>query len=192
MRPYTSTEIHSMRRIAEAVVPQGCHVQAASLEQGWLVSLIICGHTTCRTYDIRPPMGRQTILAISEAWETGEYVAAASDRRIPEKPRHLRSEAELQAWLAASRRDMRASYYEGSLAHFRQTANVQLRKLQALSDRKTGKTKRWARKASEMEALSQQLDLLKVVDRLHMLGVVNLVQQRLPQGDGSVYFVVRK
>ena len=192
MRPFLPSEINQMRRIVEAIVPHQCSVHTASINQGWKVSLTICGTQSCHSYNIEPPLNREAIVRLAAAWETGNYAFAPLAPKPADKVIAARNSGDLVVWARKAQSGQRIVYFEGELAQFRQTANTKLRKLHTESDRRTEKTKRWAKKATIMDRLQDQIDLLGVVERLRQANVIDLVQKRKPDGSGAVYFAVRK
>ena len=181
-----------MRCLVEAIVPRSCLVRATSVEQGWHVSLVICGRLSCRTVDLQPPMNRTKLLAIAEAWEDGDYKPPAGTLERLDTTHWLRSVDDLTAWLRAAKPGARAAYFDGSLVHFRADSGKKLRLMQSQADRRNGKTKHWAKKVGEFERLQALVDMLAWIERLRAASSIELVQQRKPNGTGAVYFVVKK
>lgn len=192
MRPFLPAEINQIRRIVEAIVPSKCTVQALSMNDGWKVTLVICGTVSCHSYVIDPPLNREAVVRIATSWETGNYAHVADAPRPVMPVQRISGSDDLVRWARQAHHEQRVCYFEGELAQFRQTANAQLRKLHSESDRRSGKTKGWAEKAAQMDKLQQSIELLNTVERLRQGGVVELVQKRKPDGSGAIYFAVRK
>lgn len=191
-RLYTANDTAHAMRVLRALLPQGVTAAATVAEKGWELRIVVCGKTECRTYKFNTGIEDRHLLRIAGWWETGVEVPSDAPVIEARSAPALKSSDEMRLWLASARPGQRAVYFRGDLTQWRHDTSKRLVALQAIVDSARSEYERKARERAELQSIQDTRDLLDAVDTAQRRAIVSLVQERLSDGAGAVYYAVRR
>lgn len=197
-RKYVYQDAARAAGILKALLPTGLDCSVSLVRDGWEARVTVCGQTGCETFDFNLGLTDHHLVDLADCWKTGSYVRPAGQQSTAlNAMRSLSVETPEQmiAWARSARKGEKVIYFRGELAQFRFDAPRKIRDKSDLLDRIKSKNKKdadVARLRTEVRQLEDQNQLLVAVERLREASVIVLMQLRLTDGSGCVYFAVKK
>ena len=193
-RRYTHDDSQEVRRKTQALMPEGVECTATLLRDGWQLNLVVCGRTSCHTYEFGPGITDLHMVKVAGQWKSGDrdvsHIPAADD--VKTTGQFADNRDEMTYWARTARVGDRVVYFRGNLAQFRAEAGPRIVALQAQADAsRTGKPLPPQEHVTLMDLQAKQ-DLLEAVQHLSRANVVSLVQERLADGTGFTYYAVKR
>lgn len=184
--------------VLKAMLPEGIAVTATLTRDGWEMSIAVCGSSECKSFEFGPGITDHHLVTLAESWATGDYVAPAEPAThglSALQSQSVETAEQLISWARNAKHGARAIYFRGELAQFRYDGPRQLREKSAMLEKINVKNKKdpdVARLRVQVNQLQTTLELLVAVERLREASVIVLMQLRLTDGSGCVYFAVKR
>lgn len=196
LRPFDFNDTGRVMRVLRALLPTDVSVLAQAANGGWVLNVTLCGKTACEVYQFKPTMSDRELLALSMAWETGEFVAPpdGEDKRLMAAIAvdiHLTTRNDFIAWARDAKHGAKVVYFKGLLSQFRYDAPRRIVALQRLSDEARPSNPTPVEQRVELADLQERLSLLEAVNNLQKARVVEMVQTKAPDGSGATYYAVK-
>lgn len=192
---FTHADVSRISRILAALLPDGVTAVVTIKGAGYEAAVTICAKADCREFVIRrAAMTDMKLVELAEAWRTGTYVSQPTTETMKRaaETRTIETASDFTAWVRGAKRGDTVKYFQGHIARFRHEAPREILRLQDLSDKATRKKPRPSHEAIDMERMQTQLDLLNAVMTVQQAQLVELVQAKLSEPEGAIYYAVKR
>lgn len=195
-RRYVFADISRATRVLGALVPDGVSVNSSIIRDGFGVSISVCGLAGCYSYEFGPGVTDTHLLKISEQWETGSRVESTYEPFDPTlavaQVRFIETKDAITAWMREAKKGSRVVYFKGELAQYRADAPRRLVRLQAKADNLPAGETLDTHERIELAKIQRLLELLEAVQHLHQANMIEMVQLRMTDGTGTVYYAAKR
>lgn len=191
---YTHENRAWVKRTLSALLPEGVTADVSLLRDGWQMQVTVCGPKSCHPYEFAPGLTELHLIRLAEQWKTGDRVPPPhDDKATPEALGSMVDTAdELRAWARSSKKGQRVIYFTGNLAQFRADTAKAVVTLQAKGDEKISGNGLSAAERVKLTSMQGKLSLLEAVNTLQVASMIELTQARLTDGQGFIYYAVKR
>jgi hypothetical protein len=160
------------------------------------MAITVCGRSQCLPYEFGPGLDNRHLLQIADQWKTGERVVQSASTFDPmlevAQVRFIEDADSLTAWVRTARKGNRVIYFRGEIAQFRYEAPRRLARLLAKADELPAGKSLETHERIDVATIQRQLALLEAVNHLHMANMIEMVQLRMTDGTGTVYYAAKR